>query len=237
MNLLQNKLEKIKADLQTVINIIDGFKSYDEIPNVDIDLLKQNILVSYEDIIRLNDKTTETKAETIAEEVEEDDLEPEIEVKFIETVEDAPEEVKEFYKQETIETKPEPVLETKEEPAKEVIEEIEEVVKKKTVEIDESIKSPLVTIFKDFSTSEDLASRLQFQAITDVNKAISINDKIGFIRDIFEGNNEKFTSCLNGINKAENISSVITELDNKIDWDKENPVHITFLELVYRKFL
>ena len=228
MNSLQNKLDKIKNDLQSVIDTINGFESYDEMPGVDIDLLKQNILVSYEDIIRLNDNNiNEVKEKTINEE-----LEPEIEVEFIETIDDAPEDVKEYYK--------EVISERESEITEEKIDEVDknEVISEpKTISIDSSVNSPLVGIFNEFSNNDDLASKLQFQAIKDVKTAISINDRVGFIKDIFEGNNDKFNSCLQNINDSKNIDSVITELNNKVDWDKENPVHISFLEIVYRKFL
>ena len=257
MNILSNKLDEIKKELQALIEIVDGLKSYDEIPSIDVDLMKHKMLNSYNNVINLNKKDTVNEATESV--VEENNTEPEIELELIEKVEDAPEETKEFYEniveeikeaikkdeEETQEEAPEIIKEDtikKEETTTATATESTEKVKEeapinKTVSIDKSVKSVLSSIFQEIQNESNSASITQFTAISDVKAAISINEKIGFISDIFAGDNNKFNDCLDKINNIEDINILISELDNATEWDIENHNHKMFLEVVYRKFI
>ena len=257
MDMHSNKLDEIKKELQGLIEIIDSLESYDDIPSIDIDLLKHKMLNSYNKIIDLNKfEIIEQKEDTI---IEEDTTEPEIELELIEKAEDAPKEAKDFYenvakeiaKEEVVEPVveekviiPEPTIEEiKEEviePKKEaaIVEEVkEETPEKKIINIDNSIKSPLVEIFNSIKNDSNNATIIQFSPISDVKSAISINERIGIISDIFSGDNNKFNDCLDKINNTEDINTVISELTNIADWDMENHNHKMFLEIIYRKFI
>ena len=231
MDMLSNKLDEIKKELQELIDIIDGFKSYDEIPSIDIDLMKQKMLNSYNDIIGLNKlEIIEQKEDTI---IEKDTSEPEIELELIEKVEDAPQESKEFYEKIVEKIDTEEITETV---VEEKIEKTEPPTKK-TIKIDKSIESPLINIFENIKNDSDNATITQFTQISDVKSAISINERIGIISDIFSGDNNKFNNCLDKINNTEDINKVISELNNITDWDIENHNHKMFLEIIYRKFI
>jgi len=255
MNILSNKLDEIKKELQSLIDIIDGLKSYDEIPNIDIDLIKYKMLKSYNNVIDLNNIENFVNVDNNIE--IEDSSQPEIEVELIEKADDAPEEAKEFYKNIVAENKQENIVSeiiTKEktedliteEVKKEAIEPketaiIEEektkIIEKKIINIDKSIKSPLVNIFESIKNDSNLASKMQFTSISDVKSAISINERIGFISVIFAGDNNKFNNCIDKIDKTNDINTVIAELNEITDWDIENHNHKMFLEIVYRKFI
>jgi hypothetical protein len=238
MNLLQTKLKNIKTELESVVEIIDGLSSYNDIPNIDIELIKQKIISSYDEVIKLSCIEKQEIVEEISENSEINiEEEEDFEVKFIETVEDIPEDAKEYY---------EKVIEEREKESKktEIATKIEEKAKqleqtpeRKTIIFDTSIDSPLIEIFKNFEKSDDVAAKLQFNSINDVKSAISINDRIGYISDLFNGNNEVFNTCLDNINNANDINIVIKELNDNTTWDIENPIHKSFLEIVYRKFI
>lgn len=255
--MLSNKLDEIKKDLQELIEIIDGLKSYDEIPSIDIDLMKHKMLDSYNNIISLN--KLEASVETIENIAEENRSEPEIELELIEKVEDAPVEAKEFYQTVVEENSKEEEENNKD--LEEVVEEIEEAIKvdaieeeapisteiiketkeeaptKKLITIDKSSNTDLANIFQSIQNESDNAAITQFTAISDIKAAISINERIGFISDIFAGDNNKFNECLNKINNIEDINMAILELNNVTEWDIENHNHKSFLEVVYRKFI
>jgi len=255
MNILSNKLDEIKKELQSLIDIIDGLKSYDEIPNIDIDLIKYKMLKSYNNVVDLNSKENFVKVDTNIE--TEDNSQPEIELELIEKADDAPEEAKEFYKNIVAENKQEDVVsetvteekledliveETKEEviePKETPIIEKEKtkIIEKKIINIDKSIKSPLVNIFESIKNDSNLASKMQFTSISDVKSAISINERIGFISVIFAGDNNKFNNCIDKIDNTNDINTVIAELNEITDWDIDNHNHKMFLEIVYRKFM
>ncbi len=255
MNILSNKLDEIKKELQSLIDIIDGLKSYDEIPNIDIDLIKYKMLKSYNNVVDLNSKENFVKVDTNIE--TEDNSQPEIELELIEKADDAPEEAKEFYKNIVAENKQEDVVSetvTEEKLEDLIVEETEEeviepketpiieeektkIIEKKIINIDKSIKSPLVNIFESIKNDSNLASKMQFTSISDVKSAISINERIGFISVIFAGDNNKFNNCIDKIDNTNDINTVIAELNEITDWDIDNHNHKMFLEIVYRKFM
>lgn len=89
--------------------------------------------------------------------------------------------------------------------------------------------------------SEALADRMQRTPINDLKSAISINDRIAFIKELFDGNTREYKKAIDHINKFKNFAEVKfyinTKLRNKYNWEKDNPTVENFMELVYRKFM
>jgi hypothetical protein len=76
--------------------------------------------------------------------------------------------------------------------------------------------------------------------ISDLPKAISINDKFRFINELFHGNATEFNIALNQINTCSEFNDADRYVSNIRDiyhWKEENEVVTLFLDLVERRFL
>jgi len=97
-------------------------------------------------------------------------------------------------------------------------------------------KTSLNDILANIKSDNDLASQLQKSPIQDLKTAISINDKIWFTRELFDGDNDKYLSSLEQINNAKSIEEAIAFADT-FRWDKKETSTKRFLELIYRRFV
>jgi len=97
-------------------------------------------------------------------------------------------------------------------------------------------QTSLNDILSNIKNDDDLATQLQKRPIQDLKTAISINDKIWFTRELFEGNNEKYLSTLERINNAQSIEEAIAFAET-FRWNKKESSTKAFLELIYRRFV
>lgn len=247
---MNNKIESISAKIINLNEIITSFTDYDEIPLIDIDLLKSKLRDVYEDVDSINKITETTKViiETVEDEVVvEQAVVNEAEGEF---VNELPTESDLKKEDERIDEELVELLDK----ADAQIAEKEELISEDMLEVfdaeqqfDEPVESVLQadsggnsevnSIISEFEQSNDLASKLQFKPIDDINNAVSINDKIGFINDIFDGNSDSYVACISKLNNASDLSNAVNILDSSRSWDKANEVHKKFIELVFRKFV
>ena len=139
------------------------------------------------------------------------------------------EEILDFVSENT-DTKEEVFIE--EEPIKEPI--VTPEIKENTY--DDSDNKSLNDILVDIENNMDLATHLQNSPIENLESAIALNDKIWFIRELFNGDNELYNSTIQRINKASSIDKAIQIIQN-LSWDKEKSSTQKFFELIYRKFI
>jgi hypothetical protein len=147
------------------------------------------------------------------------------------------------FKQEIAEN-PQPVI-----PAKEEEKKVEEKITKSP---DEKSETPAKSLTDALNNEEkktigdrmaslykkhDISSLQQMKPIKDLKQVISINDKIMFIRMLFNNNVDDYNSVVHQINTSANLDDALTILDNKLTVDSENEVMQSFLELIYRRFI
>ena len=247
MTSIKNKIENISESIQNINEILNSFSDYEQIPNIDIDLLKDKLRKVYDDINTINKIDEEPKAiiETVENNVVieqelveektiiEDDI-TETNDEVIEETSVVEEEIVDEYH--VIEEEKEEFVEVKEEIVEEIITPEPEIIKEES-NIDLSGSSDVKDIIAEFKNATDLASQLQFKSIDDINNAVSINDKIGFINDIFGGDADSYVTCISKLNNTSDLNNAVNILDESQKWDKENPVHKKFIELVFRKFV
>jgi len=87
------------------------------------------------------------------------------------------------------------------------------------------------------SSRDNISTKLQSKPITDIAAAIGINDKFQLIRDLFNGDSGSFNKTLETLNGATNFNEAFTYINEKFDWDMEDPSVQLILELVRRKFI
>jgi hypothetical protein len=83
-------------------------------------------------------------------------------------------------------------------------------------------------------SSEDLSSRLSRSAVTDLRKIINLNEKFMFIRDLFDGDKQRYEDTIRRINEATSRRQA-EEFLSGFRWDKKSEAAQRFLELTQRK--
>lgn len=98
-------------------------------------------------------------------------------------------------------------------------------------------KSTVGDMMASLYKKKDIATLQQLKPIKDLKQAISLNDKIKFIREIFNNNVDLYNATLNEINSCQNLDEALALLDSKLTINNENQTMQNFLELVYRCFI
>ncbi len=83
-------------------------------------------------------------------------------------------------------------------------------------------------------SGEDLSSRLSKSAVTDLRKIINLNEKFMFIRDLFDGDKQRYEETIRVINEATSRRQAEDFLAG-FRWDKKSEAARRFLELSQRK--
>lgn len=83
----------------------------------------------------------------------------------------------------------------------------------------------------------DIATLQQLKPIKDLKQAISVNDKIMFIKEIFNNDADKYNTTLTEINSCQNLDEALEIIKQKVEINSENPVMQQWLELIYRRFM
>ena len=82
----------------------------------------------------------------------------------------------------------------------------------------------------------NLASRFNSRPITNLRKAIKINDRIRFINELFDHDSQQYELTIDDIESSENINEALDKLFSNRNWDQEDETTVDFLELVYQRF-
>lgn len=82
----------------------------------------------------------------------------------------------------------------------------------------------------------NLSTRMQSRPIGDLAKAIGLNDKFLFIRELFNGDKEKYHEAIQIINEMPTYEEAESYINERFDWDEEQPEVEKFMDLVRRKF-
>jgi outer membrane biosynthesis protein TonB len=73
--------------------------------------------------------------------------------------------------------------------------------------------------------------------ISDLKKAMGINDRFFFQRELFGGNAEVMNQTLEQLNQMQGINEAQNFLLANFNWDPENEAVLNFMELVERRYL
>lgn len=86
---------------------------------------------------------------------------------------------------------------------------------------------------------QDLGDKFQQTKIADLTKAMSINDKFLFIRELFKNKSEEFSQAIHILNKCENIEEAFDTMEGlkkQYFWDSTSSAYLALCDLVRRKF-
>jgi hypothetical protein len=90
---------------------------------------------------------------------------------------------------------------------------------------------------KNISNTETLAAKHENTAITDLKKAISLNQRFQFSKELFKGNNQEYEMAIDKLNNS-NREEAMKQLENlrsKFAWTNENLITQDFVSLIERR--
>ena len=81
-----------------------------------------------------------------------------------------------------------------------------------------------------------LQSKLKPNKISDIAKAISINDKVMIVRNLYAGDNAAFNNAIAIFNAMNSLDEAMKYIQTKTTWDMEDPTVIKFIEIIKRRY-
>ncbi len=81
-----------------------------------------------------------------------------------------------------------------------------------------------------------LATQLKFESIKSIKEAISLNEKIWFIKELFDGNIDLYKKTLDILNDREYLEEALDYIDDNFLWNYESQTVRDFMEFVYRRY-
>ena len=92
-------------------------------------------------------------------------------------------------------------------------------------------------IIAEHTLKADMSTRLQNKPIGDLAKAIGINDKFLFIKELFEGDSARYSETISHLNSFSDLNDAIIFLQDNFQWSETNEYAAKFIDLVRRKFI
>jgi hypothetical protein len=81
-----------------------------------------------------------------------------------------------------------------------------------------------------------LEFKLSNRPVNSIQSAIGINDRFLYIRELFDGDNQKFLEAVKTLDSKHNINEAVEYLRNNYRW-KRNETSLKFVNLVKRRFI
>ncbi len=108
--------------------------------------------------------------------------------------------------------------------------------------IADKFKTESTTIHDSIKTNnqgKSVVSKLQNSTVNDLVRAIGINDKFLFIRELFNNKYHEYSDNINKLNSFDNFDEAFTFLDtlkNKYSWNDESDACLKISDLVRRRY-
>jgi len=103
-----------------------------------------------------------------------------------------------------------------------------------------SEKKSLNDLLTEKKEDQSLGTKFQQSYIPDLTKAIAINEKFTFIRELFRNSGMDFSNAVQKLNDCENIDAafnLMEELKHQYLWDTTSSTYLSLCDLVRRRFL
>ena len=130
-----------------------------------------------------------------------------------------------------------------------------QIAKEESTPKSESVKPPKRKVTEGKSTLADVLQKkrsainekinrgetendlLNSKPVDDVRKAMGINDRFLYQRELFAGNADLFNQTLDQLNRMNSFDDASNFLISNFEWDHESDVPGSFLKIVKRRFL
>lgn len=91
-------------------------------------------------------------------------------------------------------------------------------------------------MLSSFENDKNLAALLKDRPVTELKKAIKLNDRIWYIKELFENNTKAYNNTIDNIDQLTTLDEALMYLFETFNWDQNKKSTISFLELIYRRF-
>ena len=129
-------------------------------------------------------------------------------------------------KAEVAETKAETTAEPKQTP----------LLEEKIISTDKEARGTVHDILIRMQQNDDMLTMLAKQQISGLSKAITINDKIEFVRELFGGDADTYKKVISTLDSVKDFDEAMHYL-NTLNLDNEKPSTEKLIKLVYRRFV
>jgi hypothetical protein len=106
--------------------------------------------------------------------------------------------------------------------------------------IPKSDKKSLNDLLSEKKDDNSLGTRFQQTYIPDLTKAIAINEKFTFIRELFQNSGNNFSNAIQKLNECDNIESAFAlmgDLKHQYLWHTTSSAYLSLCDLVRRRFV
>ncbi|MCR4856965.1 MAG: hypothetical protein K5890_02030 [Bacteroidales bacterium] len=100
-------------------------------------------------------------------------------------------------------------------------------------------KRSLNDLFQQQGEDHSLGAQFQNAKVSDLTKAISINDKFTYIKELFNNKGEEFSAAITSLNQCRNMEEAFNTLETlkqKYYWDSTSTTYLSLCDLLRRKF-
>lgn len=218
-----NTIDIILSDIEDVRKLIQGFKNKKSIPKIEIDIALEKLRKLY-DVLLLFNNDENNSSEFQSEEWEKQALK------------DIKQEIVPDIKEKLIVDEDEEEVVREENPVN-----VELINEEKENEIEMLADRYQAAPSRNERVAEkgemrDISSRLKLKPIEDIKKAIGINDKFLYTKELFKSNPSLYNQTLEVLNSFSSIEEAEEYLESNFNWDFENENVIRFIEVVKRKY-
>ncbi len=94
-------------------------------------------------------------------------------------------------------------------------------------------------LFNESREDNSISGQFQRAKVGDLTKAISINDKFTYIKELFHNRGEDFSDAIKKLNDCKNLGDAfdcLEELKQKYYWDSTSDAYLSFCDLLRRKY-
>lgn len=94
-------------------------------------------------------------------------------------------------------------------------------------------------LFNEKREDHSISSQYQHAKVGDLTKAISINDKFIYIKELFHNRGEDFSASIRQLNECQNLEDAfdcLEQLKQKFFWDTKTDAYLSFCDLLRRKY-
>ncbi len=249
-------LNQIQRQIQEIDIIANEFLSGDSIAAIELDICLDKVKRLYESLISLKniDEHKESLINNDDEYIDSFDVGDSIidEDNNYELNDSDDNELEDIVVSDRIESKPDP------EPVAHVeipVKEKEEVVVRKEerkIKADSKVKVGNSEVIADKikpkrqsindmiaqnKFDKDVSSKFKTSQINDINKAININDRVWFIKELFKGDSTLYKTTISKLNNSSDLDSALNYIKENFDWDSNEKVVEKFVRVISRRFV
>ncbi len=103
------------------------------------------------------------------------------------------------------------------------------------VRLGEQLNNSRKSLYDSFGTRDD-DSATKLAGIKNLPRAIGLNDRFLFTKELFDGNHELFKKTIDALNSCETIEEAFVHIHQNFQWSDDNPVVKQLVLLLRRRF-